>query len=55
MVRCTICGKNKGWLSGGWKECEGCGAWYCPNCKDKLKERGLVFKHKVCIRCGSEM
>jgi len=55
MVRCTICGKKKGWMEGGWRECRNCRAWYCSRCRDNLKEHGLVFKKKVCVRCGREM
>jgi hypothetical protein len=55
MVKCTICGAGKRLLSLGWKECKSCKVWYCPNCRGRLKTKGLVFKHPICVRCGREM
>lgn len=55
MTRCTICGEKKGFLSGGWRECSNCGVYYCPKCYSRLKATGLVFKKKICVRCGEEL
>lgn len=55
MAKCTLCGQKKGWMAGGWEECPSCASWYCKGCKDRLKTKGMVFKKKVCVRCGSEL
>lgn len=56
MAKCVICGEEEDLVSSGWRQCNKCGASFCPICiSRKLKTKGFLSRSKTCAKCGAPM